>query len=334
MGFSFLIAAVLVVCIFYYLSKKQANDIKDQQITEEAFKYEKHGIGSILIVKKKSSIAASNLQVEAHREVFSKEVPDKIVYTGATVGGITTGGFHIQKGGTVYTEGNKTGKYSLYYRYASMLNNEPYSEVVSYLSLSDELMKEARVDPLLSKLIVTEEQQKNLEKLYHFNGRRNLLSLGDLNENTARSIKAWLGSVDDTSKLYSSNNFSTPSAKRPPAPAFNKNTTVANSINEMSEQFLAANRCETLVFNDQGISIIDTGNEHTRKRHYPYGSISKLNASFRIGVIIEITGKDTNSNGVHYYNKLHFNPVNDERTRLKNAIAFAQKKIRETQLEQ
>ena len=143
MGVSFLIAIVIAAAYVFYLYKKQNSDIKDQQITEEAFKYEKHGIGSILIVKKKSSVAASNLLVEAHREVFFKEVPDKIVYTGATVGGITTGGFHIQKGGTVYTEGNKTGKYSLYYRYASMLNNEPYSEVVSFLSLSDELMKEA-----------------------------------------------------------------------------------------------------------------------------------------------------------------------------------------------
>ena len=102
MGISFLIAMVIVIGYFFYLSKKQANDIKDKQITEEAFKYEKHGIGSILIVKKKSSIAASNLTVLAHREIFTKDVPDRIVYTGVTVGGITTGGFHIQKGGTVW----------------------------------------------------------------------------------------------------------------------------------------------------------------------------------------------------------------------------------------
>ncbi len=314
MGFSFLIAAVLVIGIFFYLSKKQENDIKEKQITEEAFKYEKHGIGSILIVRKKSSIAASNLTVLAHREIFTKEIPDRIVYTGATVGGITTGGFHIQKGGIAYSEGDKTGQYSLCYRYADMVNNEPWSEVVSFLQLSDELMKEAKESPILRHLIVTEEQQKQLDSLYGFSGKRNLISLLDLNEGTARGIKSWLGGNNAVNTTTSTNNKTTaPITKTPPV----------NSFNVMKEVFETA-QYETVVFGDNGLTVAHTEVGIKHRRYCPYEWMNTFIAMVRIGVIIEIAGTD--SNGNQYQIKLGFNPTKDEKNRLKKAIAFVQKR--------
>ena len=315
MGFSFLLAAILAVGIFFYLSKKQDNDIKDKQITEEAFKYEKHGIGSILIVKKKSSVAASNLTVFAHREIFTKEIPDRIVYTGATVGGITTGGFHIQKGGIAYSEGDKTGQYSLCYRYAGMVNNEPWSEVVSFLQLSDELMKEAKESPILKKRIVTEEDQKQLNSLYGFSGKRNLISLLDLNEGTARGIKAWLGGNNAINTTTSADNTANTFT--------NRKTPPVNSYNVMKEVFETA-QYETVVFGDNGMTVAHTEIGIKHRRYCPYEWMTTFKATVRIGVIIEIAGTD--SNGNQYQMKLGFNTTKDEKDRLKNVIAFAQKR--------
>ena len=314
MGVAFVIAIIIAIGYFFYLSKKQDNDIKDKQITEEAFKYEKHGIGSILIVKKKSSIAASNLTVFAHREIFTKEIPDRIVYTGATVGGITTGGFHIQKGGTAYSEGGKTGKYSLCYRYAGVVNNEPWSEVVSFLQLSDELMKEAKENPLIKKRIVSEEDQKHLNSLYGFSGRRNLISLLDLNEANAWEIKNWLRG-NAVNNAISSTNVSTPTDRIPPA----------NSYNEFKAVFETAQH-ETVVFGDNGLSIAHKEGGAKYRRYCPYNWMTTFKATVRIGVIIEIAGTD--SNGNQYQIKLGFNPINDEKSCLKNSIAFVQKKMR------
>lgn len=314
MGVAFIIAIIISIGYVFYLSKKQDADTKEIQATQEAFKYEKHGIGSILIVKKKSSIAASNLTILAHREIFTKEVPDRIVYTGATVGGITTGGFHIQKGGIAYSEGAKTGQYSLCYRYAQMVNNEPWSEVVSFLQLSDELMTEAKESPILRRLIVTEEQQKQLNTLYGFSGKRNLISLLDLNEGTARGIKAWLGGNNAINTTPSTNSkTTTPISKIPPV----------NSFDMMKAEFETA-QYEKVIFGDNGLTIAHTEIGIKHRRYCPYEWMNTFKAIVRIGVIIEFSGTD--SNGNQYQIKLGFNPTKDEKDRLKDAIAFVQKR--------
>ncbi len=104
---------------------------------------------------------------------------------------------------------------------------------------------------------------------------------------------------------------------------------------------------ETVIFEDNGITIeffgegtrfennvalvSTTGPKHCR--YYPYGAISSIDATIRLGAIIEITGKDTKPNGNYYTNKLCFTPQKGERKRLKNAVDFAQKQLHKAPLE-
>lgn len=309
---------VFALGLFYFLSKNQKKEFKEMQAAQDAFKYENHILGSILVIKKKSSVAANSLIIHAHREVFTKEVPDRIVYTGATVGGITTGGFHIQKGGTAYTMGDLTGKFSLCYKYASTVNNQPWSEVISFLQLSDELMKEAKISPMLKNRIVTDEQQKQLEKLYGFKEKKNLVSLIDLNDETARSIKSWLSGNGHIHSTKSSNDKGANTSTTP------QKTPNINSRRKMNELFKTAHD-ETVCFVDNGIIVTRTEIGLRHSKFYPYNLMETFKASFRLGVIIRIYGTDTS--GEEYELELWFSPVNDERGRLKRAVDFAKKNI-------
>lgn len=76
------------------------------------------------------------LKIVADRDIQTKYEPKRLVYTSATVGGITTGGFHEAGGYTYVSSNKKTGKYNLYYRDELL--------PIKKIKLSDELFEQAK----------------------------------------------------------------------------------------------------------------------------------------------------------------------------------------------
>lgn len=89
-----------------------------------------------LIVKIRGVINRGALEIVADRDIKTKYEPKRLVYTGATVGGITTGGFHEEGGYNYISSANKTGKYNIYYV------NEMLP--IEKIQLSDELIQQAK----------------------------------------------------------------------------------------------------------------------------------------------------------------------------------------------
>ena len=126
-------------------------------------------------------------------ELYVNNTPDKLIYTGATVGGVTTGGFHVQKGGISVSTGAGTGKWFVSHEYASTVNNKPWPDTVSYMVLSEQLFSEAQKNPYLKELIVPKEAREK------WRGSRNdladnqyLLNVVSMDKHTADCLKSWL----------------------------------------------------------------------------------------------------------------------------------------------
>ncbi len=68
--------------------------------------------------------------------------PEKLVYTGATFGGITTGGFH-KEGGLYANKGVRSGRYVL--NYLEGANKQQPIEIISF---SAEVLEEAKASPI------------------------------------------------------------------------------------------------------------------------------------------------------------------------------------------
>ena len=259
MGAAFVIAIIIGIVYVGYLSIKRNNETKDQMVLKDCFVFEQHGLGSILTVNQKSTLGANNISLVPCYEIFTKDVPDRIVYTGATVGGITTGGFHIQKGGTAYSYGEKTGKDLLYYKYADVVNDQPYACAISFLQLTDELLEEAREHPVMKKLIVSDSQLEVLHRLFFNSKLKNLISLLSIDEETAKEVKSWLGEEK------------------------------ALPTSGILEEFYNASGCYC-AFTDAGIICKNS----VKHRFYPYGSIDKIGFSLgSLDIAGKINGKKT-----------------------------------------
>lgn len=310
MAVSFIIAFILLVAVYLIVPKMKKKEKEEINAVTEAFKFESNTHSSFLIVNKKTPAADKSLYVHVNREVFKEEIPDKLVYTGATVGGVTTGGFHVQKGGTVYKSGEKTGTCSLIYKYPHIENDNTCHEDIDYLQLSDALMREAQASPILSKRIVTKEQReqyKNIHLTSSLEGRKNLISLAELGEGTARSIIEWLcGNNTNSSTTASNSKISVP----------------PNTMHKMNKVFTSAKH-ETVVFGDNGITVQHTEIGVKHSNYYPYCQMTQFKAVVRIGIIINIKGVDAGGN--EYKISLGFNPSGNEREKLKSAIDYAKK---------
>ena len=143
-------------------------------------------------LKRKSPEIKNAITIEAAREVFANYTPDKLLYTSATVGGVTTGGVDVIKGGYSITSGQKTGKYYLSYKYAIDAPSSTgaahyWSGLVSFIELSNEELEEVKKHPVLKNLIATDKTKD----LFHLSGK-NALDLISIPQSTAQSVLNWL----------------------------------------------------------------------------------------------------------------------------------------------
>ena len=121
--------------------------------------------GNNLVIKTRHSSLKDAFEVNASREVNVSYTPDRYVYTGATVGGVTTGGVTKLDGGYSLSTGAKTGDYYLTYKYGQyneFLNARWSSRYVSAISLTKTDFCLAEKNSILRKYIPSEEQRKRM----------------------------------------------------------------------------------------------------------------------------------------------------------------------------
>ena len=101
-----------------------------------------------LYVRRRGRYLSGLLYVGRANITNYKRVDPKLVYTGATVGGVSMGGFHVEEGG--YREQVlQTDTYQLIY-------NDPRTDrsyPIEFIELSEDCLNEAKKDPRISKLV-------------------------------------------------------------------------------------------------------------------------------------------------------------------------------------
>ena len=187
-GIVFFIIAC-IVAIAYLLYRMSGSGIK--KLTEQNKEYDSYYTflsdtrgANRLIIRKRGSLAQKAIKINAKHEIHCKEIPDKLIYTGATVGGITTGGFHVQKGGTQILMGKKTGQYYLSYELLPSYQNT--SGIIVFIILNDSDFEELNKTEL-SQLVATKE-----EKDWYKISDKNVIDVRDLSQNQAKALVSWL----------------------------------------------------------------------------------------------------------------------------------------------
>ena len=143
----FVLTIVVVVIIAIICSKKQKNEYVEQKKIHDQIKdcVSYDPIKEILTISRRDPNFAKLFKIVEYKKTEFGHTPEKLVYTGATVGGVTTGGVH-KSGGYYAQEGRKSGKFNLYYR-----NDNGTSMVdvpVERIKLSPELAEEARASQI------------------------------------------------------------------------------------------------------------------------------------------------------------------------------------------
>lgn len=195
-----ILAAIITIAIVWFIIYKKDTEIKeiaDGRLIANDYPYKKMywdmNFHDVVEIKKRSPDVLKILDFHESHELYVNNSPDKLIYTGATVGGVTTGGFHVQKGGISVSTGAGTGKWFVSHEYASTVNNKPWPDTVSYMVLSEQLFSEAQKNPYLKELIVPKEAREK------WRGSRNdladnqyLLNVVSMDKQTADCLKSWL----------------------------------------------------------------------------------------------------------------------------------------------
>lgn len=196
-----IMALAIGIGLFYLFYTIQSEKSKEATAAANAGKksFTYNNKSNLLVLKNRTPILQSSLTVEAHHEVNLTSVPDKLVYTGATVGGITTGGFHVQKGGNYLSLGRKTGEYYITYKYAESYEDggiqKYHSGIVSFVELTDSDFTLAKNNNVLKKYIASPETKETFSRFYNCNQLANcahLLYLSQLSRVNAEYIVKWM----------------------------------------------------------------------------------------------------------------------------------------------
>ena len=152
-----------------------------------------------LIVKKRHSSLFDAIEVEACRTLNVSYTPDRYVYTGATVGGVHTGGVTKLDGGYSVRPGDKTGDYMLCFKYGKYneFNNYRWSsEYLSCIVLTKSDFNLAKKDATLRRFIPNEERKTSLTSVLSNNLTKEEadrdLTVVSLTKAEAEYIRNWL----------------------------------------------------------------------------------------------------------------------------------------------
>ena len=162
----------------------------------------------LLTVYKRGALIESKITIKEYRHTNYSYNPAKLIYTSATVGGVTTGGFDTTKASYSPTSQDKTGKYALYFRGAEI-------KEISILDGSDKAQKNSALKQFYNKArsrFVLEHQivsrlsgyEKEMLKNAIISNDYQTMSVLSKDDTIARkltydecaAIKAWIGGID------------------------------------------------------------------------------------------------------------------------------------------
>ena len=93
------------------------------------------------------------VKIKPAREVYNTDHPAELVYTGATVGSVHMGGFHVNEAYTSTSLGEKTGRYIFWASVRDIFTGSVEPFIVNEIELSDELLTEAKAHPVIQKFL-------------------------------------------------------------------------------------------------------------------------------------------------------------------------------------
>ena len=134
----------IIACIAIAVSHQ--NDIKQIEEAHETLRFHYSTVSKSLDITNRTSDFSKLILSRRLKNTYLKDVPEKYVYTGASVGGVTTGG--VRKVGG-YTDGldYDTDKYELVLRdVRTKINGKKViqSHVIKTIYLNNELLEEAK----------------------------------------------------------------------------------------------------------------------------------------------------------------------------------------------
>lgn len=138
-------ATALAIGILLLVAALIAGIKKKKKATKADLTYDKYA--KKLLLHRRTATNKRVLSLEEVQDYTEHYEPEKLVYTGATVGGVHTGGFHTA-GGYHYTKPAATGKYQIRF------DNTEISALITEIKLTDpKVVKKAQRDPFIQQFL-------------------------------------------------------------------------------------------------------------------------------------------------------------------------------------
>lgn len=127
----------LIICLFLAM-----RSIKKDAVRKDFYSFNAEE-NTVTLYSSNPKLLRREIKIVPYYECTLKFNPAELVYTSATVGGVTTGGFHVNKASYSPASIKKSGKYML---------NTVYSEAqIRIIILPDHLHAAAEADPIVGQ---------------------------------------------------------------------------------------------------------------------------------------------------------------------------------------
>lgn len=134
----FILAPLIIMAGFLADEKKKSKKLENYVFLEST--------GNLHIRSRNLDKLRYSLRIEPARTVQQKYNPATLEYTGVTIGGITTGSFHVNEASISAAAYHNTGKYQL------VLKEGGY-KIVNKITLPDSMLEEAKKTPVVKDFI-------------------------------------------------------------------------------------------------------------------------------------------------------------------------------------
>lgn len=101
----------------------------------------------VIVLNRRTANNGNVLEINESRDYTIEEHPAELVYTSATVGGITTGGFHVNEAYRTESVGGKLGTYYI------TLRGWQDSTIVNKVRIQSDMVDSARANPIVREFL-------------------------------------------------------------------------------------------------------------------------------------------------------------------------------------
>lgn len=133
-----IISGIIILMVLMHKAKKHEESLKHIRFDED-------GTATLL---QRSSISQEWIKLQNIHEVYHKYNPSQLVYTGATVGGVTTGGFHETQASYSEKSLGTSGRCKL----MGKKGDRDYV-IIKEIVLSDSMVEDAKNTPYINKFL-------------------------------------------------------------------------------------------------------------------------------------------------------------------------------------